>query len=393
LELQVLKKADRMSTLRRPRVLILSHTYTVGLNRLKIDAMADRLELEIALVVPPRWLDMLRHNETPAATHSGYTVHALPAYNLGKSFMFFFNPWHLWQLLRTFRPDIVYIEEEPWSLSVLSAALLARLSGRVRFGFFTWENLYRSHHGLGNLIEWWMLRQSDFAIAGNQGAAEVLRRKGFRRPLPIIPQLGLDTELNKPQNESALLKTIGLSKPIIGFAGRLVAEKGVHVLLDALASTPEPFSLLMIGNGPLKDEIAARLAQPPFIGRARLLDSVPHTEVPRYINCMDILVSASFSTPTWVEQYGLVVLTAMSCQVPVGGTACGETPHIVDAGGVVCRENDSADLRAKVQQLLASPALRQQLGQQGRARVIAHHTNAAIAETLNTFLLEISSNA
>ncbi len=374
----------------RPRALLISHTYVVTANRAKLVAMAARNEFDLDVVVPPYWADMIRETRTATTTDTAYTLHVLPAYQVNNGLRFFFNPLALWQLLRTLQPTLVYIEEEPWSVSALETLLLSRLCGIKRFGFFTWENLDRSHRFPGNLIENGILAQATFAVAGNEGAAAVLRRKGFGKPLKVIPQLGLDAEANQYRPEPELRADIGLSAPIVGFAGRFIEEKGILVLLEAVEGllSRESFSLLVIGAGPLKTAVAQRLSTPPWAGRAHLLDSVPHAEVIRYINCMDVVVSASYDTPTWVEQYGLIVLSAMGCERAVIGTDCGETPHLIGDAGWVCRQNDVTDLRAKIQLALSDAPARAQFGARARARVLARNTNAAIAAALNQFLLE-----
>jgi glycosyltransferase involved in cell wall biosynthesis len=84
-----------------------------------------------------------------------------------------------------------------------------------------------------------------------------------------------------------------------------------------------------------------------------------------------------FSVPaTYGESFGLYVLEAMACGVPVVQPRHGPFPELIEAtgGGVLCAPDDPADLAAKLEELLADDARRTALGEAGRAKVLAHFT-------------------
>ena len=58
-----------------------------------------------------------------------------------------------------------------------------------------------------------------------------------------------------------------------------------------------------------------------------------HLALAKYYELMDVLVSPSLTIPARKEQFGLVVAQAMSSEVPVLGSTCGETPNIIDDAG------------------------------------------------------------
>jgi glycosyltransferase involved in cell wall biosynthesis len=102
-------------------------------------------------------------------------------------------------------------------------------------------------------------------------------------------------------------------------------------------------------------------------------------ELAQYYNAMDVLVSPSVATLKWKEQYGLVVLQAMNSQVPVIGSTCGETPHVIGDAGLIFQEGDVEALAMHLRGLQTNPSLRAELGRRGYERVQAHYTFRSIA--------------
>ncbi|MFZ4664511.1 MAG: glycosyltransferase, partial [Caldilineaceae bacterium] len=83
--------------------------------------------------------------------------------------------------------------------------------------------------------------------------------------------------------------------------------------------------------------------------------------------------------PNWKEQFGRVLVEAMTCGVPVIGSDSGEIPHVIGDAGVIFPEGDVRALTQKLQQLLAQPVERRHLGAAGRQRVLQQFTMQQIA--------------
>jgi glycosyltransferase involved in cell wall biosynthesis len=95
---------------------------------------------------------------------------------------------------------------------------------------------------------------------------------------------------------------------------------------------------------------------------------------------MDVLVLPSDTHKGWKEQFGRVLIEAMACQVPVIGSSSGAIPEVIGEAGLIFPERDHHALAAALERLQANPALRADLAQQGRDRVLRHFTNQVIAE-------------
>jgi glycosyltransferase involved in cell wall biosynthesis len=106
---------------------------------------------------------------------------------------------------------------------------------------------------------------------------------------------------------------------------------------------------------------------------------VPSTQVPTVLHGFDVLVLPSRTMPNWKEQFGRVLIEAMSCGVPVVGSDSGEIANVIGDAGIVFPERNIAALRDALQRLLDNPHLRRDLGQRGRERVLANYTHATLA--------------
>jgi glycosyltransferase involved in cell wall biosynthesis len=191
---------------------------------------------------------------------------------------------------------------------------------------------------------------------------------------------------------------------VIGYVGRLMRMKGLATLLEAFsmldgriqhpASTHSPthplthsLRLLMVGSGEYRQEMLSMSSRLGISEKMILIDAVPAEDIPRYINCMDVLVLPSITTPGWVEFFGRVLVEAMVCEVPVIGSSSGEIPNVIGDAGLIFQEGDKEDLRDKLTMLIKDPDLRRSLAKKGLERATSLFTWESIARnTYETYL-------
>ena len=137
-------------------------------------------------------------------------------------------------LLDAQQPDVLHIDEEAYNLATVRAVRAARARG-IRCLFFSWQNLGRTYPFPFGRFEREVHRLVDGAIAGTPAAADVLRAKGYEGPLWTIPQFGVDPAIFHPPEGGRATRAGEL---VVGFAGRLVPEKGVDLLIEALHGLP-----------------------------------------------------------------------------------------------------------------------------------------------------------
>jgi glycosyltransferase involved in cell wall biosynthesis len=347
----------------RPRVAIVYHTYLVGANRAKFQHLAAHADL--TLVVPLQWSDTLRVMPLdPLAPDARYKLVALPSLFDGRLARFFFSPRAFWHTVRRLAPDLVHVETELTSLSLAQTALLKRWS----LCFFTWQNIHRA----STPIEAFSLAHADAAIAGNRAAADVLRAKGFHRPVTLCPQLGVD----EPALTAPAPGHDGLR---IGYVGRLVPEKGLLVLFEALKQLAGDWVLRLIGAGQLRASLEHLGVALGMAARVHFTGSLPHSDVAAHMRDLDVLVLPSLTTPRWKEQFGHVLIEAMALGVPVVGSDSGAIPEVIGEAGLIVPENDPKALCAALAQLLRDKSLRAHLAKLGFGRVRAEFTHERIA--------------
>ena len=183
------------------------------------------------------------------------------------------------------------------------------------------------------------------------------------------------------------------------FVGRLCPEKGVHVLLEAMAKQPTPRDASLSLVGPL--DVAPREFVDPLrtdplfadlrsyysdqasyrdrlvravnaLERARLHGKVLNSDIGTHYSRAGIFVFPSL----WHEPFGIPVIEAMAAGLPVVATRGGALPEIVVEGetGFLVERGDAAGLRVAIGKLLADPQLRARMGAAGRERVRARFT-------------------
>lgn len=361
------------------RVVMLSKALVVGAYQRKLEEIA-RLGVELTALVPQSWIEpRVGRLRLERRFTQGYQLEALPIAFNGQHHIHFYPT--LGRVLRRLRPQILHIDEESFNLATFQAMRLGVALG-ARCCFYNYANINRYYPPPFNLFERYNLRHATHALACNQEAATIIWRHGFTGPLTIVPQFGVDPELFRPKASASNPQPTQNDKLLctIGYLGRLVPEKGLLDLVAACADLPTHVHLRLMGDGSQRSLLEQHVAALGLSQRITILPAVNSTAVPAALRALDILVLPSRTTASWKEQFGRILIEAMSCGIPVVGSSSGEIPHVIGDAGLIFAEGDSAALRSQLMRLVEDAALRQHLAQQGRQRVLNHYTQAAIAK-------------
>ncbi len=354
------------------RILMVSKACLVGAYQTKLEEIASFADVELAVVVPPVWLDPAGPIPLERSHTEGYSLFVDPMRFNGQFHLHYYP--RLKERLRQFRPHVLHMDEEPYNLATWLAVRQARAQG-VKTLFFSWQNIDRRYPFPFSWMERQVLKSVDYAIVGNKAAREVWQRKGFNGPLSIIPQFGVDPDIYHPPQQRDRGRVFN-----IGCTGRrLVPEKGVDILLHAAAKLPGMWRLQIAGDGPERRNLEALAEQLGIADRVHFDGTIPSAQMPAYLRQLDALVLPSRTLPNWKEQFGRVLIEAMSCEVAVVGSDSGEIPNVIGDAGLVFSEGNAEALCASLCKLMQTEGLRDALGRAGRKRVLQHYTQAQVA--------------
>lgn len=350
---------------------MISKALVRGAYQRKLEELARLPGVELTLVTPPSWIDGGHRVALERRFTRGYDLIVAPIRFEGHFHIYYYPG--LTRLIERLRPDVVHADEEPYNLAAYQSIRAARRAGAKAL-FYAWQNIHRRLPLPFRLMESYAYRNVDYAITANRDAVDVLRRKGYRGSVAIVPGFGVDPDLFRPPEAPPPARPF-----TVGYLGRLIRPKGLLDLLEAASGLPGEWRLELVGDGPLRPELEARAASLGVAGRVRIRPEVPSTEVPQALADLDVLVLPSVSTASWREQFGRVLIEAMACAVPVVGSDSGEIPHVIGEAGLVFPEGQPDRLRACLARLAADPAERGRLGWLGRERVLSQYTQTRIA--------------
>jgi glycosyltransferase involved in cell wall biosynthesis len=372
------------------RLAVVGHTYVVAVNQEKYVAMRRLVpKLELRLIVPRRSRHDSFRSDYALERHARLAAQDIVAHGTlfdRSHITAVYDPFALARLFARFRPDVIHVEEEPHSAVALEAVVArAAFAPNSALTIFTWDNLLRRRRFplsvAKSALRSLSLRRADCLLCGNREAEVLARREGRIGFTQVVPQLGLEPNSHIPGVERDLRHQLGLSgdRVVVCYAGRLLAEKGLRLLYDALASLADrPWQLLLVGSGPLEQEIREQWI-PRFPGRIVHVPAVAHDEVPRYLRCADIFVLNSYAVPQWKEQFGLTLAQAMMLGIPSIVSSSGALPEVAGGAALVVAERSTQELRAALDALIASAILRREIGDRGRARALRLYTNSGVA--------------
>ena len=355
---------------------MVSKALVVGAYQRKAEEIARR-GVKLTVLVPPSWRDR-RGRQVATAYHTeGYTLRTIPLW-LNGNFHLHFYPT-LARELAHLQPDVLHMDEEPYNLATYLALGSAQRLG-IPALFFTWQNLMRNYPPP---FAWWEkanYRRAAHALAGNQDAATVLRNKGYQGQVTVLPQFGVDPAIFTQAIPVMASHSQQAGAPLrVGYAGGLLPEKGLDLLLQACAGLQGAWQLTLVGEGESRADLVALATKLGITDRVRFDSRLESHAMPVFYQNLDAFVLPSRTLSTWKEQFGRVLIEAMSCAVPVVGSNSGEIPNVIGESGLLFTEGEVDALRSHLQRLLDDPELRVKLGQSGRARVLAHYTMQQIA--------------
>lgn len=273
--------------------------------------------------------------------------------------------------ITVFQPDIIH------SHYATSYGLLGALNKVKPFFVSVWGSdifEFPKKSLLHKMLLKFILRKADAIFSSSNIMAEEAK-KYTQQNITVIP-FGVDTEVFVPQQKHKQ------DKQIVGTVKTLEHIYGIDRLIASCIVLKPDFPNLechIYGQGSLRNMFEKTIQENNAENYIFLKGAIPHNQVPAIMSQMDIFCNFSRE-----ESFGVAVLEASSCGVPVVATNVGGLKEVVaDKKTGFLAEENTTDLTEKIRQLLQNEQLRHEMGKAGRKWVLE---NYAWQENLKTMI-------
>lgn len=328
-----------------------------------VNAMADRGH-EVHLVT-------MHPGGDPLA--AGVTEHLLPfRHQLG----YLLNVRAVRGVLKSISPDLLHVHYAS------GYGTLGRLSGFHPYVLSVYGADVYDFPLASRLTRWLLernLRTPDWICSTSKVMAKHthLFLKGNEREITVTP-FGIDAERFRPDPTQRDMNLIN-----VGIVKKLDHKYGIDVLIRTFAAvksavetqSPErarKLRLTIVGRGPDRVELESLVGRLGLTDVTRFTGRVPHDDVPTYLNQLDVYVAPSRMQS---ESFGVAVLEASACAVPVVVANVGGLPEVVNHGetGFIVEPDDVDGFASAVLRLIDNPDLRDRMGEAGRRYVLERY--------------------
>jgi phosphatidylinositol alpha 1,6-mannosyltransferase len=254
--------------------------------------------------------------------------------------------------LDRFRPEILHAAN-PTLLGLYALSYGRRRRIPVVTSYHTHYVSYFPYYGLGRLrgLGWWLLRWFHSRCRATYVPSPSARRELETRGIPRVDlwERGVNCDRFGPRFRSDdLRRSIGADGiPVLLYVGRLVREKDLADLATAvtlLLRQGHRFKTVVVGDGPMREELRTRLPEAHFTGY------LAGDDLARWYASADFFVF-----PSTTETFGNVILEAFASGLPVIGVEAGGSVDLITPGenGLLARRHDPFDLADKIHGILA----------------------------------------
>ncbi len=243
--------------------------------------------------------------------------------------------------------------------------------------------IFSDYNQMIHQIEVWLGYESDHVICCSRFMAEQVNRV-LGVPyvkIDVIPN-GIDSLIFSGLRgvEDMRKHFAGDGKPLVLFVGRLVEEKGLRVLLDAIPKVLQRVDahFVIAGDGYMKNEIANRVMRDSLKDKVSVTGFIATEDVRKLFLCADVCV-----VPSLYEPFGIVALEAMAAGCPLVASDTGGLSEIVEheKTGVKVYPNNPDSLAWGILRVLESKELAESLRINMKAKVAKEYDWGIIAES------------
>ena len=297
------------------------------------------------------------------------TLLKLRSYLSNNHWLYIHNPFKLIKIFNKYRPKLLIIENEPHSFLTIELFICIKFSSfyknfKSRTVLFSWDNLFLINnfprYFYKKIVDFCLTRFLDTIICGNKKCLEIFKARGISESkLKNHPQVGIDTKSIQSYDSNSLKKEI-----TIIYCGRLVYEKGLHILIKA------HIKILKLGFN-IKTTIAGNGHGNYFnyirnlskdIKSIKFVPSLSKKQMYDLFSKSTFFVLPSIATEKWAEQFGLTLAEAMASKNCLAlGSESGAIPEVLFFKKCLFKENSSESLKNLILYFIKNKKIRYEL--------------------------------
>jgi glycosyltransferase involved in cell wall biosynthesis len=248
------------------------------------------------------------------------------------------------------------------------------------------------HYRMSERLEVEAAAAADHVFVITRSVMDLLAERGVpQAKMSLLPNAVDTGEFAPRARDEELAAALGVTgKVVIGTVGTFKWYEGLDLLLDAAAamrrSLGDRFRILLVGDGPQSDELAAQRARLGLEEVVVMTGRVPHDQVQRYYSLLDIAAYPRTGARVCHFVSPLKPLEAMAMEKAVVVSDVKAQTEMIEheRTGLVHRADDARALETALTRLVEEPALRAQLGARARAWVQAHRSWPSIAASVTS---------
>lgn len=334
-----------------------------------------------------------------------YHWYQTPAYlgnGIGRVKNMFAFVWASWRnaakIASEFKPDVV-IASSTYPMDIWTAHRIAKYA-KATLIFEVHDLWPLSPMELGGMSKWhpfimlvqqaedYAYRHADCVISMLPKAKEHMESHGMNPDKFHYVPNGIDTK--EWENIAPLPEDIKTSlanikqrgKLLVGYAGTHGLANALDTLLDAAKLSPQDFEVVLVGNGPERDKLAARVKQ-EAIHNVTLLPAIPKASIPAFLKAIDIAYIGLLPEPLF--RFGISpnkLMDYMMAGIPIlMAIQAGNDPVTEAECGFTVTPGDSIAVRDAILKLAnLPPAERQKMGECGKRFILAEQTYPVLAQ-------------
>ncbi|MHB9118102.1 MAG: glycosyltransferase family 4 protein [Burkholderiales bacterium] len=235
----------------------------------------------------------------------------------------------------------------------------------------------------------------DLLVPWCKTVEETILEEGIGNRIRTIP-MGVSHEVFRPlPKDTELCKRYGLdtSKFTFSYIGKLVSWKGVQHLLYAANVLRRRgvtnFQISITGKGAQLENLKKIISDAGLDDYVVFTGSLPYREVGRLYSITDCLVLPSVPTITWQEQFGMVLVEAMSCRKPILAANSGSIPEVSQGACLLHTPGNWRELARDMEALMNDASLYENLAETGYRRALAEYSDKRTSTLYEDALLEL----